>query len=1398
MTRQFTEQMQQWQNQLLDLSKTNPLLNHHPKVLITKLDMNALWQALVEKSETLTFKIDQDNMSLTADNLSWQELYKELVKLIKKAKLIQEEKGIHALYLSFGALQWQEGDMTYQSPLLLVPVSLSKPALSSVFKLKRHSGEVVLNPTLVYKMKSGFDMDLPNMAINENLEVYFTKLCSLFQNNNWQMLRQCSLSILSFQKMNMYEDLLKYEKQFYAHPIIRLLTGKPTALHQSYGGNLNDSQIDPREVYQVLDADASQQEAIFASKQSKSFELIGPPGTGKSQTIVNIIAENLAMGKKVLFVSQKAAALEVVYHRLQEAALDDFCLYLSSPDVSSQHIVQQLEHNLCLAEQPSEVQTNHQDFYMALIKRRNALNQHAAALHKVIEPLHKRIYDVYGELSLYTKAPDLIFNIPRIQTITKEELATRVSLLKQYAHVAEKIKLADTKPWYNTTLTKLSNEVRQEMHAALYTLDQICDRTRSFDETSEISYTPSYLGLRALNQLLALAASSPLVPAHWLDQDLYLYKELTLTLAEKQDLYNQHFKAIEEMSEIQLPDKRLMTLSDIEHIEENLHLKIKQTETQYDLPQSPDLLYLQRLYQFVLGRLEEIQEIYQEVTANYDKEIFDLEAKELLSYFRMIYQSPLKYLRQDYKNHRLTILGLQKNYTGKLSDQKMMALLEKVLKVQSIENELKQCQETMRTAFGELYQSKDTDLTLFKKEMQAYFHHLEILGHLYQLRSYLEMIDEKEESLKQAFDFMYDGHTTNWQDIMKALDWTTAFQKALTECPQSADWTASVCRDPAAIVQVMKQSLELNELLDDLASLMQWYIRLFPEGKSYLDIGLPDMYEQMHLCLSQESDLEEWLDICELQRACQRAGLGDYLALVQNKQLVSEQIIPAYLKRFYHLWLDAVHPELVQFRKEKQDILVEEFKEMDTRQIVLARKALRQKLIAQIQNNHYLSQEAYLKNAIHPQKKMTSVRTLFQEMPDLLVTLKPCLMMSPSAVSQLLEASQFQFDLVIFDEASQMNTEDALGAILRAKQVIIAGDAKQLPPTDFFKNQDSQDGFTHALLDDASVLPKYQLRWHYRSRQEDLIAFSNEHIYHQQLQTFPSSQISGPDQGVEYIYVEDGYYDKGGRKGNVQEAQKVVALIFEHFQKHPERSLGVVAFGTNQQAAIEDELYRQRKENPEYEQFFNDTFFIKNLENVQGDERDTMILSIGYGKDSAGKVYLNFGPLNQAGGIYRLNVAITRAKYNMKVVGSLLPEEIQSENIGVKMLSEFIAYARKAHHSENIGQPHFDSPFEASVYQYLSEHGYTPVTQVGCSGYKIDMAIPSPQDPTQYLLGIECDGASYHSSQTARERDRLRQSVLENMGWKIYRIWSTEWFRNSDKEGQRLIDMIEKLIQQQR
>jgi very-short-patch-repair endonuclease len=420
--------------------------------------------------------------------------------------------------------------------------------------------------------------------------------------------------------------------------------------------------------------------------------------------------------------------------------------------------------------------------------------------------------------------------------------------------------------------------------------------------------------------------------------------------------------------------------------------------------------------------------------------------------------------------------------------------------------------------------------------------------------------------------------------------------------------------------------------------------------------------------------------------------------------------------------------------------------------------------------------------------------------------------MSPLSVAQFLTPGRMSFDLLVMDEASQIQPVDALGAIARCRQVVVVGDERQLPPTKFFAKMtggqaEDDDGEGAQVADIESILglfsarglPQRMLRWHYRSRHQSLIAVSNSQFYENKLFIVPSPYTQKAGMGLRFHHVPNGVFDSGGTGTNAVEARTVAEAIIRHAKTHPGLSLGVATFSVSQRRAIQDELEVLRRLNPDTEDFFHahpsEPFFVKNLENVQGDERDVIMISVGYARNAQGYMAMRFGPLGADGGERRLNVLISRAKRRCEVFSSITDEDIDLERAkgkGVFAFKLFLHYARTGRLSvaQSSGRE-ADSIFEEQVASALQSRGYQVHPQVGIAGFFIDLAIADPERPGRYLIGIECDGAAYHSSRSARDRDRLRQAVLEDHGWVIHRIWSTDWFQRPQEQLERTIAAIE-------
>ena len=450
-----------------------------------------------------------------------------------------------------------------------------------------------------------------------------------------------------------------------------------------------------------------------------------------------------------------------------------------------------------------------------------------------------------------------------------------------------------------------------------------------------------------------------------------------------------------------------------------------------------------------------------------------------------------------------------------------------------------------------------------------------------------------------------------------------------------------------------------------------------------------------------------------------------------------------------------------------------------------------------------------LQREIEKRSRHKPIRQLIAEAGDLIQELKPVFMMSPLSIAKYLAPGTVKFDLVVFDEASQVRPVDALGALLRGVKAVVVGDSKQLPPTSFFdkiSHGDESVDEESVTADIESVLglfasqgaPSRQLRWHYRSRHESLIAVSNREFYDNNLVVFSSPDAGREGAGLQYHHLPEAVYDRGRSRTNPREAEAVARAVMEHAARNPGLTLGVAAFSQAQALAIDDRLETLRRQDPSVEEFFaahpEEPFFVKNLENVQGDERDVIFISVGYGREENGRVYQNFGPLSNEGGERRLNVLITRAKLQCHVFTNLRAEDIDASGaLGRRALRTFLSYAETGQMQD---QPHLsgfevDSPFQRAVAARLEECGYLVHQEVASGGRFVDIGIVDPQRPGRYIIGIECDGASYHSSRSARDRDRLREQVLRGLGWQLHRIWSTDWYHHPERELQRAVAAIE-------
>lgn len=1337
----------EWQSRLLDLTKRNRLLYFRPvkrgNLLMTEPSPDDIFEWLVKEDKRLTFpqrpldpfpvaphenpdpatappeRVPPLHPGEVRTNQTDEQLALTLYAIRSKARTALEEQGVNVLYLTFGMLKWfglEDSTEAIHSPLVLVPVELARGSIARPYTLELIDEDILLNPTLLYKLQGDFHLSFPSLPEDWTATTLqdILRLCeeTIQGQRGWSIAPEVHLGLFSFEKLVMLKDLEAHARQAQEHALVAALAGDRSRLAPVPADlptpETLDAGVRPEETFQILDADSSQQEAIALAKRDVSFVMQGPPGTGKSQTIANIIAESLAQGKKVLFVSEKMAALKVVYKRLSETGLAEFCLEAHSHKANKSAIVAQLGQTLnsALSTHPDGFQTR----LAQLVELRERLNGYAQALHAAHPPLGWTAFQVHGRLAALERAPDLIFGIENVRQVDAARLAAMDAALNRLLAESKVWDRQEEHPWRGTLVQTFSFETQSDIQQHLSTMISVLpELERAAQELAEVLKVPAPASLRevrALSHLAALVAETPSPHLDWV-QDRQIPDRVRV-VGEAQPVFDEYRSCRAELLA--------------------LH-----TEALLALPDLADMVHR----------------------------------------FETSYRSVLRVLSSDYR---------------------------------------RDMQRIQATAVGGRKVGYPQALLALQLAQRA--------------RAAREWIDAHANEHTRLFGRWYAGADTRWDALLAALRWSERLIQHFSPAPVPDAVVDIVCHQPNTVERAKDAAAQLDPLLERAGKEESWLGTIFAiertrvAGARLDQADLGQLRAWLELRLDHLNALKKWLDFAAARHECERQGVGGFMLAAETAGVRSERLGSAFYKRLYRLWLDAVYaeePALQHFSGEQHSRLIDQFRGLDREQLSIAQRRIRAQLAALRPRTSFVeapsSEVVILKRELEKKKRHKAIRKLFAEIPNLLLTIKPCLMMSPLSVSQFLSAGHFEFDAVIFDEASQISPEDAISAIMRGKQIIVAGDRHQLPPTPFFRSlgidfedwEGDEGASLESLLQECSVnLPDRLLKWHYRSRHESLIAFSNQYVYANQLITFPNSREVGADLGLEFIHVPEGIYDRSKSRQNPVEAKRIAELVMEHYARTPERSLGVVAFSEAQREAIDQELLAITHQDPEFELCLNqggsEPFFVKNLENVQGDERDVVFFSVGYGRDAAGRLTMNFGPLNGEDGARRLNVAITRARDHVKLVSSILPEDIDPDypNRGIQLLRSYMAYARAGGQREapaETAAPETQAEFEQAVYEALVAHGLAVDRRVGRSGYRIDLAVRDPARPGHYLLGIECDGAMYHSAKTARDRERLRQQVLEGLGWRIQRVWSREWIADPAAQVQKIVEAVERAKQ---
>lgn len=1124
----------------------------------------------------------------------------------------------------------------------------------------------------------------------------------------FEVVEESAISTFSFAKYLMWKDLVDRTDELRGNRFVKHLIDCPeTPFVQACDGaclplpNEMDRRLAPKELFTPLPADSSQLAAVVAAMEGYDFVIIGPPGTGKSQTITNIIAQCLAIGKTVLFVAEKSAALDVVYRRLKKYDLGDVCLELHSNKTDRKRVLRQLGAAWARSGQRSG------DKWEAATQQ---LGDTRDKLNTYVEQLHApgshgfSIYDAIGFVAGKRAPFDLRF----------DNLA---------AHDPKSFeRLAD--------VAKRLGRTHDVIRGCTY-FDSIATPDWSFAWQEEL-----------IRRAEALRETLP------------KFNDTAQTLARE--------------------------------------LGLKQTDGI-----TKELLF--NLGQFTV--------IVQKCSEKDFSKVVDAELDRL--------EEAAKSLSEAISIVRKARSALSANYAN-----------EDVNRIP-----LDDLDRQWREACARMWPFSFFGCRRVTKLLQSYASQGRVdvateIAPLRDLQAHLDAIRRNELSPLPVFREEETDSTqvSTYLNEAKKLQLTLGeVRKCVEDADQFGNVVGGVVRNRHEQSGTIRKSEDFTDALRQFKTAYGAYVSQ-SGGKISLD-SLKELEEELDNLIAHKERLADWAPWVSTREEARTPGLAPLVDALEHDEIEDAEASfrIAYFTWWLPLALDA-SPALRGFRHWSHEDLIKEFRSLDEQVLRMAPEQVRAKVAHGLPQDGVprRSELGTLRHQIGLQRPSIPIRKLIESMPSTFSKLAPCMLMSPLSVAQYLPAHHTQYDVVIFDEASQITTWDAVGAIARAKQSIIVGDPKQLPPTNFFGRTDDEDEDNLAeyekdlpsILEEASTagLPEIQLNWHYRSRDESLIAFSNHHYYDNKLITFPSPETT---YNALVFHKNDGIYARGSGRTNIVEARAIVDFAIERMQQWLQLdeeyrpTLGVITFNIQQQELILNLFDEARRSDPRLEWFFDDEreepIIAKNLENIQGDERDIICFSVTFGRDLAGKISMSFGALNRDGGEKRLNVAITRARSEMHVFSSILAEDIdtsRTQALGVTHLKNFLDYAQRgpvalpALDEGSVGD--VESPFEEAVLQALRTRGWDIRPQVGVSGYRIDLGVIHPDHAGKYLAGIECDGATYHSSATARDRDKIREAVLCNLGWSILRIWSTDWFMNPKDASERIHAALTELLKESR
>ena len=1328
-----------WERRLLDLSLRNNLLN----IRITKntlqlipANLACLEDALAEGDEfrilhrpaewenpAMEFGIyssipesdpiaDFVNSELSQKRLRFylpeNDLGKALTHLYRSSRTSIEENGANTLYLALGLLKWYEtpsSERPRYAPILLLPVEIIRKSAAKGYVIRSREEETMMNITLLEMLRQNFGISVPGLdplptdesGINVKLIYSIIRHCIKNQ-RKWDVEEQAILGIFSFNKFIMWNDIHNNAHKLTQNKVVSsLINGKIEwdAITEEMDASYMDRQLSPADIVLPIIADSSQLEAIYEAVHDKTFILHGPPGTGKSQTITNIIANALYKGKRVLFVAEKMAALSVVQNRLAAIGLAPFCLEIHSNKTKKSTVISQLKETTEIIRRtpPEEFKKEAE----RLLKLRTELNKYIEALHKEY-PFGLSLYDAIIHYQSTDVEP--CFDIPSsyLDNLDKDRFSHWEDAIESLVSTANACGHPHLHPLTGISIREYSSAIKEEASQTLAT----------------------FIGL-----LTAIQSKLPVFSALLEDTDIH------------------------------------PTRKDFDIITAIIRKILDIPELTPELLTTPLLNETLEEYRKVTEHGRKRDEIKAEIENGFTKEVLKINAGPMLAEWNRV---SAQWFLPRYFGQRKIKKAIRPYALQPVKPETVQPLLHQVIRYQEELDFTDRYTAKLPSLFGRFGRDEEWDI------IDQIIHEVSSLHSL--LLSYSKDV-AKTSRIKQNLALQLTEGIRTFRDI---------HSHSLNELHQLADTLTATEQRLSTTLGITVETLYTN-------------------SADWIGIAL----QQAATWKENLDKLKDWYQWLQSYNKLNELGIGFIAEEYKEKNIPTDLLTSSFRKSFYQAvihYIIAKEPTLELFNGKIFNDIIAKYKQVSANFEDITKKELFARLASNIPSFTHeaiqSSEVGILQKNIRNNARGISIRKLFDQIPTLLSRMCPCMLMSPISVAQYIDTDADKFDLIVFDEASQMPTYEAVGAIARGKNVVIVGDPKQMPPTSFFSvNTIDEDNIEmedlESILDDCLALsiPSKYLLWHYRSKHESLIAFSNSEYYDNKLMTFPSPD--NIESKVRMVAV-DGYYDKGKSRQNQAEAQAVVDEIARRLRSEElrKKSVGVVTFSVVQQALIEDLLSDLFIFHPELETFAlecEEPLFIKNLENVQGDERDVILFSVGYGPDAEGRVSMNFGPLNRAGGERRLNVAVSRARYEMIIFSTLRSDMIdlnRTSSIGVAGLKRFLEYAEKGtkrilNTSTSIQPSEEETSIEKIIADKLRSLGYTVHTDIGCSGYKIDIGIVDTQNPSNYQLGIICDGKNYRRTKTVRDREIVQNNVLKALGWNICRIWTMDWWEKPDE-----------------